>query len=255
MPTLAELQGAFGQALLGGDEQRAAALVLGDGLTPESRLGVYRHHVFTTLTAALKSTYPVVCRLVDERFFGYAADRYIRSHPPEGPCLVEYGASFPAFLAEFDPCRPVPYLPDVARLEWALHSAIHAEEAAPVDAAALRALPLDELPRLRFRLDPSLTLLPSRWPVDEIWRANQPEADPALAVDLGAGGVWLEARRLGEDAMVRRLDPGTHRFRRALQEGQSLEEAAAALEHDEPFDLPAAIQALFGERLLTDFRS
>src|SRR5512132_3021200 len=89
MPTLAELQGAFGQALLGGDEQRAAALVLGDGLTPESRLGVYRHHVFTTLTAALKSTYPVVCRLVDERFFGYAADRYIRSHPPEGPCLVE----------------------------------------------------------------------------------------------------------------------------------------------------------------------
>jgi hypothetical protein len=253
MPTLGELQGMFGRALLGGDEQPAAAQVLGDGLPPESRLAIYRHHVFTTLTAALRSTYPVICRLVDERFFGYAADQYIRSHLPSGPCLTEYGASFPEFLAEFEPCRSLAYLPDVARLEWALHSAIHAEEPAPLDAAALRMLAADELPRLRFRLDPSLTLLTSRWPIDGIWRANQPDADPAITVDLAAGGVWLEVRRIDEDAIVHRLDPATHGFRRALQDGRALEEAAGALEHEEAFDLAGAVQALFNERLLTDF--
>jgi putative DNA-binding protein len=253
VPTLGELQTMFGRALLTEDDQSAAAQVLGDGLPPESRLAIYRHHVLTTLTAVLRSTYPVVCRLVDERFFAYAADRYIRSQPPDGPCLTEYGASFPEFLAEFEPCRPLAYLPDVGRLEWALHSAIHAEEPAPLDAAALRALPADTLPQLRFRLDPSLTLLASAWPIDEIWRANQADADPARAVDLAAGGVWLEVRRIDEDAIVRRLDPATHCFRRALQDGRALEEAAVAVEHDAAFDVAGAVQALFNEGLLTDF--
>src|SRR5713101_5908735 len=115
MPALSEIQAAFGRALLGGDEQPAAAMVSGDGLTPAARLEIYRHHVFTTLTAALQATFPVVCRLVHERFFGYAADQYIRAHPPTEPCLFEYGSSFPAFLAGFEPCRHLQYLPDVAR--------------------------------------------------------------------------------------------------------------------------------------------
>jgi hypothetical protein len=166
--------------------------------------------------------------------------------------LTEYGASLPEFLAEFEPCRALAYLPDVARLEWALHSAIHAEEPAPLDAGALRALPTDELPQLRFGLDPSLTLLASRWPLDDIWRANQPDADPAITVDLAAGGVWLEVRRIDEDAIIRRLDPATHRFRRALQDGRTIEEAAV-VEHDETFDLSGAVQALFTEGLLTEF--
>jgi hypothetical protein len=115
MPPLREMQAAFGDALLGGPVEPAVAYILGDGLTPEARVDIYRHHVFATLTAALQATFPVVCRLVHERFFGYAADEYIRAHPPTGPCLFQYGSSFPAFLAGFEPCRPLPYLPDVAR--------------------------------------------------------------------------------------------------------------------------------------------
>ena len=62
VPTLREIEAALTQALLGGDESPAAAAVLGDGLEPGARLQLYRHHVFTTLTATLQGTYPVVCR-------------------------------------------------------------------------------------------------------------------------------------------------------------------------------------------------
>jgi len=41
-----------------------------------------------------EATFPVVCRLVDRRFFGFAADRYIHDHLPAGPCLFEYGGTF-----------------------------------------------------------------------------------------------------------------------------------------------------------------
>jgi len=254
MPALGDVQAAFRDALLAGDDDSAAAMVLGDGLTPHARLQIYRHHVFTSLTVALKATYPVVCRLVDARFFGYAADRYIRAHPPAGPCLFEYGGAFPEFLAAFEPCRHLRYLPDVARLEWALNTAVHAEDAAPLDPAVLHAVAEEHRPRLVFRFDPSLSLLASRWPIDRIWRVNQPDTDPSLTVDLASGRAHLEVRRIGNDAVFRAIDVATHGFRLALHTGRCLEEAAGvALDIDGAFDLTRALQALFGENLLIDF--
>ncbi len=253
MPPLREVQAAFREALLGGPAEPAAAGILGDGLAPEARLDIYRHHVFTTLTAALQATYPVICRLVYEQFFRYAADQYIRAHPPAGPCLFEYGSSFPAFLATFDPCRHLRYLPDVARLEWALNSATHAKESAPLDPMVLSQLPEDDLPGLTLRLDPSLSLLHSPWPIDQIWEVNQPDADSKAIVDLGSGGVYLEVRRIGDEAAFRALDPATHAFRCALSRGGCLAEAAGvAFEADGAFDLPQALRSLFAEQLPVD---
>jgi hypothetical protein len=68
---LGELQTLFKSALLQ-DDHGVASTILGDGLAPHARLAIYRHHVFTILTEVLKAAYPVVCRLVDERFFAYA---------------------------------------------------------------------------------------------------------------------------------------------------------------------------------------
>ena len=233
------------------DSDRLLSEVLGDGLTPDLRLGIYRHHVLTTLTAVLRDTYPVVGRLVGPGFFGYAADGFIRRDPPSGPCLFEYGAGFADFLAEFPPCRDLPYLPDVARLEWAMHRALHAEDVEALDPQALRRIPAEQTAALRLALDPSVTLLASSWPADRIWRANQPEADPEATVDLGAGGVWLEVRRLGDDVVFRPLAPAAHAFRAALAAGRNLEAAAeAAFAIDAGFDLARALHALLGEGLV-----
>ena len=254
MSTLREVQQAFRLALLGGDDAPAAALVLDDGLAGAARVAIYRHHVFTTLTDALAATFPAVRRLVDPRFFAFAANHYIRSHPPDGPCLFEYGATFADFLASFPPCRDLPHLPDVARLEWALNTAVHADDATPLDPAALRAIAPGDTPRLTFRLDPSLSLLASPWPVDAIWRAQQPGADPTVLVNLDDGGACLSVRRSGDEAVMRRLEPAAHAFRHALGGGQSLEDAAtAALAIDARFDLAAAVGALLAEGALVGF--
>ena len=163
-------------------------MIVGDGLTSAARVQIYWNHVFTSLTEALETTFPVVCRLVDRRFFGFAANRYIRRHPPTGPCLFEYGATFPAFLASFPPCAGHPYLPDVARLEWAMNLATHAEDSAPIAPATLGRVPPDDVGRVVLRVEPSASWLRSPWPIDRIWRANQPGSDPAGTVDLAAGG-------------------------------------------------------------------
>src|SRR5262249_54074563 len=192
----------------------------------------------------------VVCRLVHEQFFRYAADQYVRAYPPSGPCLFEYGNSFPTFLADFEPCKHLPYLPDVARLEWALNCATHAEESSALDGSALLRLPTEDLPRLTLRLQPSLALLSSPWPIDQIWHVNQPGADSNALVDLASGGVYLEVRQSEDDSVFRALDPATHAFRDALSGGACLAEAAdIAFEMDGVFDLPQALRNLFAEQL------
>jgi hypothetical protein len=243
MPALRELQASVRAAVLGGDERAAAASVRGDGLGAFARLAVYRHHVFASLTAALQSTYPVVARLVDPRFFAYAADRYIRRQPPAGPCLFEYGGGFADFLARFPATAHLAWLPDVARLEWAMNVALHAAEAEPLARERLRALPAVEL-------HPSVTLLESAWPIDAIWRAQQAQADDA-AVDLDAGGVRLQVWRAEDEVVFRPLAPADFALRRTLARTGALAEAAeAALAVDPGADLVALVRTLLDEQVL-----
>ncbi len=253
MLALRELQAAFRRALPGEAEPALLAEIAEDGLTAGARLDIYRHHVLTTLTEVLMAAYPVVCRLVDPRFFAYAADRYIRGHLPASPCLTEYGASFAEFLAAFPPCRALAYLPDVARLEWALHVARHADEAQGLDPARLAAVPAAETPRVVLRLDPSVSYLASRWPIDAIWRAHRPEGDAGEPVDLAAGGVQLEIRRCADDVVFRALDAPTSALRDALARGRPLGEAAeCALALGDDFPLAEALRDVLEEGLAAD---
>jgi hypothetical protein len=232
MPALREVQRGVRAALLE-DDAAVAALVAADALTPAARLAVYRHHVLTSLTAALEATFPVVVRLVDARFFRYAADRYVREQPPAGPCLFEYGASFPDFLAGFPSCRGLVYLADVARLEWAMNVAAHAPDAAPLTVEAARALAPGALDGLAVGLHPSVTLLCSPWPVDRIWRANQPDAGDAV-VDLDAGGAALQIWRRNDAVVFRALTPAALALRTALAGEWRLPAAMAAALAAEP---------------------
>jgi hypothetical protein len=252
---LRELQADLVAAILHEDARRVSDAIVGEGLTPAARVQVYRHHVFTSLTASLSATYPVVCRLVGHGFFAFAADAYIRQDPPAGPCLFEHGATFADFLATFPPCDGHPYLRDVARLEWAMNVALHAEDATPTAPAGLASVPPEDVGRLTFQLDPSAVWLYSPWPVDRIWRANQPDAVDDVPVDIGAGGVRLEIRRQADDLVTtRRLELAEFAFRSALDAGASLETAAdTAMTEDPGFELTEALRALLGEALLVGF--
>jgi hypothetical protein len=76
VPGWREIETAFGSAILAGDDGPVAAEIAEDGLTASARLRIYRHHIFTTLTEALRAAYPVVGRLVGDGFFAYAAHRF-----------------------------------------------------------------------------------------------------------------------------------------------------------------------------------
>ena len=116
--TLRETQSRIANAVLDGKLDAVAALVRADRLPSIERLRIYHNHTLTSLATALGDNFPVVRRLVGEDFFRAMARRFVVAQPPRDPCLSAYGVDFADFLERFEPARALPYLPDVARLEW-----------------------------------------------------------------------------------------------------------------------------------------
>ena len=245
MPSLHEVQRAIRASLLQHDDSAAAAYIVRDELAPEQRLSVYRNTFVSGLASALRLSYPVVRRLVGAQFFDSAARIFVHERPPRGAFLYEYGAELSEFLARFSPAASLAYLPDVARLEWAVNCALHAPDVGPLDMAQLTSLDQTDHDRVRFVTHPSVSLLRADYPVDTIWHAVLAQDDAAFAaIDLADGPVWLMVQRFATGVDVTRIDERAWRFAAELWAGQPLGTAlAAAVDIDAPTLLAEHISA------------
>jgi hypothetical protein len=134
---LGHRQTAFARAVLDAAAPVPPGLIGPDGQPSATRFAVYRNNVVLGLIDALKAAFPVVCALVGEDFFAAMARAHAVETPPASPVMHDYGADFPAFIARFAPAASLPYLADVARLEWAWVEAYHAAEAWPLSPASI----------------------------------------------------------------------------------------------------------------------
>lgn len=227
MPSPAELQTRFAKAVLDPNRDVPAEVVSHLRPRPVKRFGVYRNNVYASLINAIEGRFPVVARLLGEEFFRATARVYVEQHPPVSPVLITYGGTFPDFLDRFEPVADVPYLGDVARLEWAWNEAFHAADVAPVGLGELQGVSPEYAAELRVHFHPSMRTVTSPFPIVTIWTANSECGEPQ-PIDAGAGGEDALVLRphLGVD--VRRLPPGGAAFIRSLAGGAVLGEAAAA---------------------------
>lgn len=229
MPSLRDVQDAIRMSLVEREDRLAAAYIVGAGLAPERRLAVYRNTFLANLANALRLSYPAVHRLVGAEFFDGTAHIYVQQQPPRSSYLDEYGVGFPDFLARFPPAASLPYLPDVARLEWAVSRALHAPDVEPLDVTRLGTLDASDHDRVRFVPHPSVSLLVANYPVDAIWHAVLARDDAALgAIDLAAGPVRLMVQRRVTGVDVTRLDRRPWDFAAALCAGEPLRRALDA---------------------------
>lgn len=242
MPALHEVQARFAHAVFGHGEE-VLRWIRGNGLDPTRRLQVYRNNTEAGLAEALRETFPVVHRLVGDFFFQGMARAYLRRHPPASGCLLDFGGEFPGFIEGFPPAATLAYLPDVARLEWAFHSAYHAADAEYLTTAALQVVPTERYDALRLRLHPSIRLLASPWPVLRIFAINQPDYEGRETLDLRReGGCRVLAIRPDLDVALHPLELGEFAFLTALERDGDLGAAFASAAAIEPgFDLTRAL--------------
>ncbi|MHA1597226.1 MAG: HvfC/BufC family peptide modification chaperone, partial [Alphaproteobacteria bacterium] len=193
LQSLSDVQTAFKNAIFNPPDMDVgleAAIAVG-GLTTAEKISIHRNNTYLTLTESLAAVFPVIRKLVGEEFFDATAYEFIRQRPPRRGSLLFYGDDFGDFLDRFSPAASLPYLGDVARLEWAWHEAFHGADATGLDGADLQKIAPERLDRLRLGLHPSARLLISPWPVAAIWQANQHETGEPESIDLSTGGCDL----------------------------------------------------------------
>lgn len=237
MPRLLDVQRGFRTAVLA-DAAMPPSLINGGKVSAAARLGVYRNNVIGNLTRALRLSYPAVERLVGEDFFAAAAQRFIVATPPRTADLNQYGDGFAEFLASFEAAESVPYLADVAQLEWAISRALRTPPTLPLTLETLRAVPPEQQTDLRFRPHPTLSLLSLGYPARTIWEAvladDADERDVRLAtIDLESGDEMLVVLRSDGALDIEPLSDCAFELAQALAGGCPLGEALERVpEHD-----------------------
>jgi len=128
------------------------------------------------------------------------------------PDLGDYGAELPAFIKTFTPAEALPYLADVAQLEWHWHRAFNAADEGGIDLTALAQVAPGQWERLVFQLPQSSVLMQSDFPVHRIWQANQADATDSETIDLDEGSVNLFIWRDGVETRIDLPNPDEWRL-------------------------------------------
>ncbi len=223
------------------------------GLIHARRFTVHRNNLYASLIEVLRARYPVIERLVGGDFFKPAASLFVSAHPPSTPVLIEYGEDFPAFLESFEPARGLPYLADVARLEWLRHVAYHAADRTPAPiASSLASVSPERAGGLTFAFHPSAGLIASPYPIVSIWETNTlDERVRPIGPALPSEAALVIRPQL--QVNVLRLDAAGHAFTAALAAGETLGQAAARAAANEGFDLGPTLAKLIAAGAFSGF--
>jgi hypothetical protein len=205
-------------------------------------LQAYRSHGHALAQRALAAAYPVTAQMLHEENFCAMARALWHARPPEKGDIAQWGADLAEFIATAPQLLDEPHLPDVARVEWALHVAATAADAQ--DNPASIALLMEHDPsRLQLVTAAGLCVVNSPWPVVSIVTAHLASElkleQAAQRLQDGIGEVAVIWRQ-GFKPVLREAVPGEPALLSALLAGQSLSHAMDdATESDREFDFNA----------------
>ena len=163
-------------------------------LGPAQQLDVYAQMYWARLLDVLREDFPRVAVCLGTERFTDIALRYLARNRSTHPSVRHVGSRFAAFLASDAEVQAWPFLPDLARLEWARLEVFDAPDAEPLRVAELQAIPPAGWPALTFTLTPAVWLLRSAWPVHEIWAAAEERGlyEPVRPVETQLR-IWRES--------------------------------------------------------------
>jgi hypothetical protein len=207
-------------------------------------LRAYRANAQALAVSALQSCYPTLQQLIGEENFSHLVQDFWQARPPVRGDLAQWGSELPAYLCQVPQLQALlqghAYLPDVAKLEWALHIAATASDAA-LDAESFQLLTSHDPAQIRLKLSPGCAVLRSGYPLvacvqlhhertaDTHAQARQSIADAEPQTAL----VW----RQGFRPMFAAIDAASAALVETTLQGQSLADALdAALSQAPDFD-------------------
>jgi len=180
MLSLAELQRSIRKTIHAGDMVEGLEHeIVSTELAAAARLQVYQNNFREPLAQSLLEVFPIVAAFVGGVFTRTALRHFIEWEPPIEPCLSNYGKRLGVFLGSYAPADSVPYLSDLADLEWAIYELQHVAEQAPADEPVLA-------------LNKNSVFIASKFPLLNLWMVGNGQLRAeAVHIDQGEQFVCI----------------------------------------------------------------
>ena len=176
-PSLQEVQRWLKSKIL--PESRTSSGIPAVELNPQGnapgaeRLVVYADGDLARVEEALAEVYETIRHVVGRTAFQELAESYARRYPSHDYNLSLVGRHLPDHVAQLPLAGELPFLPDLARLEWLVAQAFHAFDQPPMETAQAAGWSLEEWARARVFFQPSVGSVSSAWPILDIWQARE----------------------------------------------------------------------------------
>jgi len=191
----------------------------------EKRIGVYRGGYLARTQEALTEVYEALKHVMGDKAFHQLAEKYAAFHHSNTYNLSLKGEKLPEFLKTTSWIKGLPFLSDLACLEWRIAEAFHAYDFPRFNPQSLSGLGSGDWESLRLAFQPSVHLLESEWPVLDIWDARKTPVKE-IKIDLVNQPQWvLIGRRQGAEVFCEPLQKTQFLILTHLIKGQSLGES------------------------------
>ncbi len=139
-------------------------------LSAVEHLGIYANAYFYRLLDILKEEYPATLAVLGDDNFHNLVTGYLLEYPPTEPSVLYAGRYLADFLVGHPFRERRAYIADLARLERTVLEVFHRVDAPALYAETIRAVPVADWPNLEMRAHPTVAILDSEWPVNELLR-------------------------------------------------------------------------------------
>ena len=220
-----------------------------DRLTSFERLEIYNRQYWFRVLSSFAEDFPGLRAILGDRKFDAVAKAYITDCPSRSFTLRNLGSRLPAWLEKhprFAGSRQKLAV-DMTHLEWA---EIEAFDGASGPALSAGHLAVAEPAKLRLSLQPHISLLALRYPVDDLLLKVRKEEDTAFASNafaerrkrkhaavvarLKPAAIFLAVHRHDESVYLRRLAREEFEILKALRDGKTLQRAIESVMRRSP---------------------
>ncbi|HXV19234.1 MAG TPA: hypothetical protein VD883_04065, partial [Candidatus Omnitrophota bacterium] len=135
--------------------------------------------------------------------------------------------------------KELPYLPELARMEWRVWEAFNAFDEDPFSPERMHTVPPEAWESARIFFQPSVSLFSSEWPVLDLWLARHKEGLKTYQ-NVVPGPQKVLIGRKAEQVRCELLDASQFRLLESLLSGRSLGEACGELAESVEGEIPVS---------------
>lgn len=195
MNKLLRMENKFQDYLLHANPEILQHVVSTSKVPADVRLGIYSYAYRVRLQEALMSSYPVLQIYLGYEQFEELCNAYIDLRPSQCRSIRWFGDQLAEFLRHQPIYKELPYLSELAQLEWTMALVFDAADSDVLHLEDMQHIPPEAWGSMQLRIHPSAHRLALSWNVVQIWRAIIDEQTPAKPQQSESTVAWILWRK------------------------------------------------------------